>query len=208
MDVSLSDLLVCPRCGPTYGLVLMPYESAERRVRSGVLGCANCRERYPIVEGVADLRVGATEGGAGLESRPASSSARSEAEEPVRLAGLMGLAGAHGTVLVAGPAAEHAGSLAELVPDVEVVGVAARERMADVSWLRVTTVLPFRTGSLRGVALTGSHAGLVEEGARVLGATGRLVLDPAPPDAGDRLAAAGLSVAAEEGSVVVAVRPE
>lgn len=210
MDVSLSDLLVCPRCGPTYGLVLLPHESADRRVRSGVLGCANCRERYPIEAGVADLRIGSAGGPAGVESRARSSSTRpGDAEEPVRLAALMGLAGARGTVLLAGPAVGHARAVAEVVPDAEVVGVLAGEAppASGVSWLRATTVLPFRSGSLRGVVLTGSRAELVEEGARVLGAAGRLVLDPAPPAARERLAAAGLTVAAAEGGVMVAVRP-
>lgn len=214
MDVSLTDLLVCPRCGPTYGLVLVPHESADRRVRSGVLGCANCRERYPIARGVADLRVGAPAGGGeGVGSRcvPSSSERASDAEEPVRLAGLMGLAGARGTVLLAGPAVAHATPLAGLLPDLEVVavvdGAVEPSSRAGISWVRVTTVLPFRSGALRGVALTGARARLAEEGARVLGGAGRLVLDPAP-DARDRLEDAGLVVVAEERGVMVATRPE
>lgn len=222
MDVSLSDLLVCPRCGPTYGLVLLPYDVEDRRVRSGVLGCANCRERYPIEGGVADLRAGGDWAGSGRDGRstgressgaagPASpADARAgDGEEVVRLAGLMGLADAHGPVLLAGPAEAHAGALSALVEGVEVVAVvtvATAGPAAGVSGMRVADVLPFRTGSLRGVALTGARAMQVEEGARVLGREGRLVLDPAPADARDRLGSVGFRVVAEESGVVVATR--
>lgn len=212
MDTALSDLLVCPGCGPTYGLVLLPHESADRRVWRGVLGCANCRERYPIDEGVADLRVGEREPGPGpaATSEPASSDPEPNGGEPaIRLAGLMGLAEARGTVLVAGPAAAHARAVAELVEGVEVVTVIDGEAPgpADrVSLMRVTDVLPLRSGALRGVALTGAYGALLEEGARVLGREGSLVLDPAPADARSRLEAAGLEVVAEEGRVVVARR--
>lgn len=240
MDVALSDLLICPRCGPTYGLVLMPTESADRRVWTGVLGCANCRERYTIAGGVADLRTGGEAGaepeaGGRAEStgEPAGRGIGS-ADPEVGLAGLMGLAEASGTVLVAGPAASHASALSALVEGVEVVAVLGpgpREALAPdgaatspapaegpgpessssepspgVSRMRITTVLPFRTGLLRGLALTGQWSGLVEEGARVLGKEGRLVLDPAPSDAVERLEAAGLRVVAKEGGVVVAAR--
>ena len=57
MELSLTDLVTCPRCGPTYGLILIPDEVRERRVVSGLLGCPNCRERYGVEAGVADLRV-------------------------------------------------------------------------------------------------------------------------------------------------------
>lgn len=232
MHVELSDLLTCPRCGPTHGLVLLPQEVADRRVRSGVLGCSNCRERYPVEAGVADLRVGAgtglgpgasseADGGAGDESEYVG-----EGGDPVvRLAGLMGLGEARGTVLVAGPASAHAAALSHLVEGVEVVSVGAvpagtsgagwtpdageepddASAGGSVSRLLVTTALPFRSGSLRGVALTGRRASLLEEGARVLGREGRLMVDPAPADARERLDAVGLTVVAEEGDVVVAV---
>lgn len=268
MDVALSDLLTCPRCGPMYGLVLLPYEVSDRRVRSGVLGCANCRERYPVEGGVADLRVAVDEVGAHAGSEgggravssgarrssgdrarsadsagPADGATESDAagastdaagagvEAPeVRLAGLMGLAEAHGTVLLAGAVVAHAAALSALVEGVEVVAEVSGSESgspesrspesgrseparsgppgpwAGVSRLRLGGVLPFRSGSLRGVALTGASAGLLEEGARVLGGAGRLVLDPAPEDAAARLESAGLAVVAEEGGVVVAAR--
>lgn len=228
MDVALSDLLTCPRCGPTHGLVLLPYDVSDRRVRSGVLGCANCRERYPVEDGVADLRVGSdvdtgspsTVDAAGPEGSPAGTGGADPAaggvgEAPeVRLAGLMGLAEARGTVLLAGPAVAHAAAVGALVEGVEVVarveesGSVPRSpaEAPRVSRLRLGAVLPFRTGSLRGVALTGGSARLLDEGARVLGSEGRLVVDPAPEDARSRLEGAGLEVVAEDGRVMVGAR--
>ncbi|MFW5946970.1 MAG: Trm112 family protein [Gemmatimonadota bacterium] len=235
MDVSLSDLLTCPRCGPTYPLILLPYDAADRRVRSGVLGCANCRGRYPIEDGVADVRVAEPGPGGVAGIVEATGTVREGEEGAIRLAGLMGLAEARGTVLVAGPAAALSAALSSLVEGVEVVavpdvsvgsgangglpgsggdgvgGVEGRLPVGalagpGVSPVLVTRVLPFRSGSLRGVALTGGRAALVEEGARVLGRAGHLVLDPAPGHAGARLEAVGLEVVAAEATVVVAVR--
>lgn len=249
MDVGLSDLLTCPRCGPGYGLVLLPYEASDRRVRTGVLGCANCRERYPVEEGVADLRVpragaggsgggpdeefavepgrpdraggadetgGADEAdGAGAAGEPAGESAAAGTEagsDPVvRLAALMDLAQATGTVVLAGPGTRHAASLSALVEGVEVVAVlegSSPPPVAGVTWIRVTDVLPFQSSSLRAVALTGRRGSLLEEAARVVGGSGRLVLDPAPEAVRARLQRAGFSVlAAEAGVVVAAPRP-
>jgi hypothetical protein len=47
MHLSLSDLLTCPRCGPGWGLVLLPGEVRERRVETGVLGVCYYPEHWP-----------------------------------------------------------------------------------------------------------------------------------------------------------------
>ena len=56
MHILVTDRLACSRCGPAFGLVLLADRLENRRVLSGHLGCANCRERYPIIEGFGDLR--------------------------------------------------------------------------------------------------------------------------------------------------------
>ena len=232
MDVALSDLLICPRCGPTHGLVLLPRDVADRRVRAGVLGCPNCRERYPVEEGVADLRVGAetvASYGSGRATGPSAPAATERPGAPaagtdglfglapgagadapeVRLAGVMGLADAHGPVLLAGPAAGHGAALSALLQSVDVVVVMEGPLPAPargVTRLRANTMFPFRSGSLRGVALTGAWASRLSEGARVLGGAGRLVVEPASADAREQLEAEGLSVLAEESGAVVAAR--
>lgn len=218
MDVSLSDLLICPRCGPTYGLILLPHDASDRRVRTGVLGCANCRQRYTIGDGIADLRPDGPEAGAGpAEPADGVGEARGaegwhDGDEPaVRLAGLMDLSEARGTVLVAGPAAVHAPALTALLEGAQLVSAGGGAPGAGgpaVSVMRLGNVLPFRSGSLRGVTLTGPFAALLEEGARVLGRRGHLVLDPAPAGARERLERMALRVLAEEGRVLVAGRSE
>lgn len=56
MQLLLTDRLTCPRCGPTFGLILLADRMSDRRVRDGRLGCPNCRDSFPIVDGFADLR--------------------------------------------------------------------------------------------------------------------------------------------------------
>ncbi|MBW3553836.1 MAG: hypothetical protein KY466_10000 [Gemmatimonadetes bacterium] len=199
MHVSLTDVLTCPRCGPGHGLILLPEAVRDRRVVSGFLGCADCRERYPVREGVADLSGGGDVGTGG-------GAWGGEGGEAVRLAGLLGLGEAQGVVLLAGPAAAAGRELSGLLEAVEVV-VAGTSAEAGVSVLRVGGALPFQSAKLRGVALTGPAADLLlEEGARVLAPLARLLLDPAPADARERLAAEGLRVVAEEGGAVLASR--
>ncbi|HUG40065.1 MAG TPA: hypothetical protein VMM12_06260 [Longimicrobiales bacterium] len=197
MHVALTDVLTCPRCGPGHGLILVPEEVRERRVVSGFLGCADCRERYPVVSGVVDLSGGEVVG----EVEAAGTEAGA-----LGLAGQLGLAGAQGVVLLVGAAAAHASELGSLVDGVEVVATLGTG-VGGASSVRVGVRLPFQSGKLRGVALTGEAAGfLLEEGARLLAPAGRLVLDPVPAGSRARLDAAGLRVLAEGGGALVAGR--
>lgn len=56
MHLLLTDRLTCPRCGPTFGLILLADRMDERRVVAGSLGCPNCRDRFRVADGFADLR--------------------------------------------------------------------------------------------------------------------------------------------------------
>jgi len=124
MDLTLTDLLVCPHCGPPNGLILLADSVVGRRVLAGTLGCASCYRRYLVREGVADLRpepgtratpggpAGATglaqatsaaegDGAGDAEGTPAAAprSAANSAqagEHAFRLAALMGLSDATG----------------------------------------------------------------------------------------------------------------
>ncbi len=229
MKSSLSDLVTCPRCGPEWGLVLIPTRTAGRRVEEGVLGCPNCRERYRIAGGVASLEVpgeAPREGGddqaeaAAADPEPAEEGAA--AERAVRFAALLGLAEGGGTVVLAGVAATDAARIAALLPDVDVVevvrdapagaaaggGDGAADEPDGPGWsvLRVSSVLPLRSRGARAAALTGWASEWIEEGARVVGIGGRLVLEPAPQDAEARLTDAGLRILAKQGATVVAAR--
>jgi uncharacterized protein YbaR (Trm112 family) len=213
MHILLTDILSCPRCGPDAGLILLADRIAERRVVEGTLGCARCRGRYPIHEGIADLRVAEapTEAPADDESRGETASSSEPQDAAFRLAALMGVAEGPGIVVIAGPAAALAGGVADLIEQIEVV--AARDSTASVaarpgvSVIAVTDRLPFYSGRIRAVALTGDAANrLLEEGARAIVPGGRLVLDPAPTDATERVTRAGLRILAQQDHTLVAAR--
>lgn len=209
MLIVLTDVLTCPRCGPEFGLVVLADRLEERRVSEGRLGCANCREMYEIRGGLADLRYPP-----GTQPVPAASvgTASEGADvdaDALRLAAMIGVTGGPGVVLVAGDRASLAGEIVALVPEIGAVAVgAATVGMADrpgTSRVLSTERLPLRGRSMRGVALTGAVGDtLLEEGIRVLAPGGRIVLDPAPPDAEQRLERAGFVVLLAQDQVVVA----
>ena len=207
MHILLTDILTCPRCGPEFGLILLSQDMRERRVLEGWMGCANCRDRWVVSNGFGEFRTPLGETG----SAPAAPPGPAEPEEAMRIAALLGVSEGPAYVLVAGPAARHAPAMADLVENLEVVAVLpglshAAERKG-VSRIAADKRLPFYGRRLHGVWLGGDTAdALLEEGVRVLGPAGRLVLEPAPADANERLARAGLKVLAKRDDTVVAAQ--
>lgn len=199
MHILLTDITTCPRCGPAFGLILLVDEAADRRVRRGALACANCRERYPIVDGVADFRQGApaADWGAGLPEAAVR-----------RLVALAGVTTGPGYLLLAGPAALSAADVAQWLPDVPVIAATAGAAgTAPVDRITTVDALPFRNETMAGVILSGGAAdALLEDAARLLMLVGRLVLHPIPADAEARLAKAGLGAIAQDDATLVAVR--
>jgi uncharacterized protein YbaR (Trm112 family) len=204
MHILLTDILRCPRCGPEFGLVLLADAVEDRRVSGGRLGCANCREAYPIRGGEVDLRI------PGREPLPDAEAAGDGREAAVRLAALLGLTEAWGSVLLVGAGAELADALAALVPGVEVVQAAGRPGEGGAEGLSRVVAgapLPLAPRSLRGVSLGAGAAGLLAEGARVLAAGGRIVVEGAPAGTPDLLVGEGLKVLLDQEGWVVAERP-
>lgn len=203
MHILVTDILTCPRCGPRFGLILLADRIEERRVLEGRLGCANCRETYPVRDGVGDFGIGTAPAPA------ADASAVPSPEAATRLAALMGLTQSSTYALLAGPVAVHAPALADLLEGLEVLAVAplpGPERPG-VSRLLASTKLPLASSRMGGVALAGTAADkLLEEGARVLSPIGRLVLQPPSDDADDRLAAIGMRIVAQDENTLVAAR--
>lgn len=213
MHILLTDILSCPRCGPESGLILLADRIEERRVLAGTLGCARCRGKYPVRAGVADLRAGPAAGAAGTDGTAAEGererARESDAERALRWAALMGVSGGPGFVFVTGEAAALAPEIATLIDGIEVVaaGRVADAEVPGVSRIEVTDRLPFYSGKIRGVTLGGAAADtLLEEGARVVGPLGRIVLEPAPDLAEARLSRAGLRVIARQDRTIVAGR--
>jgi hypothetical protein len=177
----------------------------EQRVLEGRLGCSNCRESYPIVEGFCDLRPPPR------ESLPAAGNpdAGPDGEESTRLAALLGLAGGGGSILLLGSTVRYAVPLAGMVEGIEVVAaspeLAGNPETGGVSRMAVAGALPFCSGAMRGVALTGREEGLLEEAARVTAPAGRIVVLDVTPNTEARIRELGLEALVGEGGVVVAV---
>ena len=127
MQLLLTDRLTCPRCGPTFGLILLAEAMAERRVRRGTLGCPNCRDSFPVFDGFADLRApprgDLPEGRAGTEPPDFGSGSEAEKDEGQRLVALLGIPRGPGTVVMMGRPARFAAHLAGAVEELHVVAV-------------------------------------------------------------------------------------
>lgn len=209
MHILLTDLLTCPRCGPDFGLIVLSDRLVERHVLEGSLGCANCRSMYPIHEGVADLF---SPGQAGLE---AGAVMTPDLDRPVRLAALLGVTRPNANVLVLDPSGVVAAAVSPLVPEVHLIGgsigsPAVEDQPAPgfVSRVRLGGGLPFRSGSMAGVAAVGVDVRkALGEVRRVLRPDGRLVVEGASDDLGEVLGAEGFEVHLEQDGVVVASPP-
>ena len=203
MHILLTDLATCPRCGPEWGLILLADELADRSVVQGRLGCANCREEYPIHHGVADLRL--------RGSRPDTGhKAGSDPERALRLAALLGVTRG-GWILLVGGGAELANSMRALVPEVDFARIAGTEDAYsgadDSNLILADSGLPLRGATVRGVALaSGADPALVQEAARVVAPGGRVVVEGSGPEVRMRAEAAGLEVLLEDAGTLVAAR--
>ena len=209
MHLLLTDRLTCPRCGPEFGLILLAERmGGERRVRDGVLGCANCRDNFPVVDGFGDLRApprGALpDGRAG--PRPVDDPAMAE-----RLQALLGIVEGPGTLAAVGASARHAAALAARIDGVEVLALDAAARhwpeAARVSRMASRPGIPLFSRTLRGVVVDGElGTRWLEEAVRVLAPKGRVVVEGAGSSARGVLEAAGVTILAEEDGTVVAAR--
>lgn len=208
MHLLLTDRLTCPRCGPSFGLILLAERMDDRRVVEGALGCPNCRDRFPVRAGFGDLRApprGAL--GPGLAGPPGPI----DGSETERLTALLGVPEGPGTLALVGEPARHAWGVADRVPGVEVVAVdadlAAWPPSPRVSRMVAWPGMPFFNGSLRGAVVDGALGRpWIGEAARVVARLGRLVVVRSGDGAADVLEAAGLRVLAAEAGTVVAAR--
>lgn len=211
MHILLTDVVTCPRCGPEFGLIVLADHIESRQVVEGSLGCANCREEYPVHSGVADLRRQAASPHPPPEPHSPADEAL-DAEKPYRLAALLGVTGPAAPVVVASKSPSLVAAVQDHLQDAGVVGLSVDPRpgadSAGIGWLLADAVLPFRTRSLGGVALAaGDPFPLIEEALRCLGRGARLVIDPAPPGTADQLLRHGAELLLEQEEVAVAYDP-
>lgn len=208
MHLLLTDRLSCPRCGPRFGLILLADRMDDRRILDGTLGCPNCRDGFPVVQGFGDLRAPPRgelrPGRAGPPSPP-------DPEAAFRLQALLGVAEGPGTILLVGSPARHAEALARALSGVEIVALdadlAAWPDAPGVSRLTSRPGVPLFGRSLRGAVVDGGLGDpWIEEGARVVAPLSRVVVTDAPDSATPLLEKAGLRVLAVEAGTVVAAR--
>ncbi len=214
MHLLLTDRLSCPRCGPTFGLILRADRQRDRLVLDGALGCPNCRDSFAVVDGFADLRApprGELGPGYAGPAPPDAVPGTAPDESAERLVALLGVVGGPGTIALVGEPARLARSVADALPEARVVAVDPDLRSwpetPEVSRVAAAPGLPFFTASLRGVALDGRLGkALLVEAARVVHARARVVVVRAAAGTADVLEERGLKVLAQEAETVVAAR--
>ena len=187
MHLVLTDLLVCPKCGPDAGLIVLAEQLSNRRILEGALGCPVCREQYRIRAGLADLR---TDTSPLPESRSvAGAGAEQEGDnEALRLAAYLGLRDGRGYALLLGEAGWHGREIGRMLPGLELIvingGVQEQSEAEGVNRLLADTMVPLRERSMRGVvAGAGTEGALLQDVLRVLAVGGRMVVSRALADA-------------------------
>ncbi|MDE2982103.1 MAG: hypothetical protein OXU74_13005 [Gemmatimonadota bacterium] len=202
MNVGLTDHLVCPRCGPPFGLILLARDVRDRRVRKGEFGCPNCRDRFPVEGGFGDLRPPPRGPGPGAGDPDSGSS-----DAALRLAAALGVTRGPGLIVVPDSCRAEAGRLARMVSGIEVVvvGWGGRGLLADgVSSFVTGPRLPLRDGVLRGVvAQGGAGEGWWGECLRVLMPGGRIVITGASAVARAWMTGSGLATLLDEDDTLV-----
>jgi uncharacterized protein YbaR (Trm112 family) len=232
MHILLTDILTCPVCGPEHGLILRSDRIADRRVQEGALGCPNCSRQFPIDLGIADLRepgaageeaaveassstkaggvdggIDSSTGGAGGEAG-ASGGVRGGDEAALRIAALLGLDQGNGFAMLLGPDAALAGLVAQKAPGYEIIADADHAASAHgVSRIRAGATIPIYAGRLRGLWLSGARTtSNLGSAAHALHPLGRLVLEPAPSNVEEAIAATGMRIIARQEQTVLAAR--
>ena len=213
MFIELTEILRCPNDHPESYVVATPIVMDGRRVVRGVVGCPECHAEFPIIDGVAYFGIGGASGdpsgragrGPAVEGKDAGTpggGAASPGYDAAALAAFLNLTGPGGYAVLAGAAARFAPALAAAVAGVHFVAVNPPPGVAPsamVSLLCAPRGLPFRSASVRGVALGADLAGepWPGEGARILLHGLRLVIEDEgaePPGVTELARGAGMYV--------------
>ncbi len=222
MFLELAEVLDCPDCGASAGLVAFVERAESRRVVEGRLGCPLCEIEVPIRRGtmrfdLSDAARRATPGaGAADPAREASP------EAAMRLAALLGVSDRAGMVVLLGPRlAAHAAAIARLGDRLEAIvwlpdpgdgsppaTMAVEDLVAGVDPLlgAAPRRWPIRSGALHGIALAAPMALQLSEITRCARPGARLVVEAPTPADLDSLAASEFAEIASDATVWVGER--
>jgi uncharacterized protein YbaR (Trm112 family) len=186
--LGLVDVFRCPRPHDVQWLVAAPYRMADRDITEGELGCPVCGARYPIVNGILDLR-----GNPAHTERPATApleTAADRADLALRAAAFLDLTTPNGTAVLTGTWAGAAHDVAALNDTVAILAVDPPADVTSgfgVSIVLAPDTLPLRPSSVRAIALDAGHARppFLTSSADALMPNGRLVSPAAallPPE--------------------------
>lgn len=204
MFIELAEVLDCPDCRVSAGLVAFVDRAASRRVIEGRLGCPLCEIEVPIRRGTMRFDLSAAEGPA--PSPLSRDAGEGDPEAAVRLAALMGVTDPAGGVVLLGPGlTAHAPAVARLGDRLEVLAwwsapgdpstapasLPLEELAAGVDPLcgAAPDRWPVRSGALHGIALAEDLAALLPEITRCVRPGARLVVEN--PTRADLAALAG-----------------
>lgn len=222
MFLELAEVLDCPDCRASAGLVAFVERAEGRRVIEGWLGCPLCEAEVPVRGGAMRFDRSPLAPRASGSDEPPAAAARPSApasEAALRIAALLGVTDRAGAVVLLGPrVAEHAAALARLGDRLEVlawldgarapVAPPPADLAAGVNPLRGAAPggWPVRSSSLHGIALGGPLALDLAEAERCLRPGARLtVASPAPEDI-EALLGSGLAELAADATVWVGER--
>lgn len=179
MFIEIVDALRCPRPHADSWLVAAAVETRDRCLVRGTLGCPVCHTEYAIVDGVVDFA--SDDAAADVTDDVAD---HEPGDEAMRLAALLDLSTAGGTIAVGGTWDRALDPLLDLA-DVRAFVLEPVDRWIPREPLGAVrgALLPIAPASLRGVALDLRTASSARLAAAVQGlrARGRLVAPAAAP---------------------------
>lgn len=221
LQLGVAERLSCPRCGPAYPLILLATQAGGQRVQTGELGCPNCRDRYPVQEGIADLReagerLGSAVGHDKGDDGP-TGGASSHPELPAStLAALLGVTQGPARILLVGFGVDVAPELLEVMDTVEGVQFVAAGPVGKMpkgltspalaGVVVVGRTLPFQAGGFHAVAVDPEvGARWLDQLPSLLRPGARLVLVRPGAEDPQRLRSLGLALLLNDSRAVVGV---
>jgi uncharacterized protein YbaR (Trm112 family) len=171
MWLDLIDSLRCPNDHDETPLVCVAYQSSDRDLEDGVLGCPQCRAQFRVRDAVAWF--GETPGD--VRQAIFAVAGDDDGSLALRVAALLDLSTPGGVVAFSAGAAASAADVAARVDVHALVVNVAAARPGLVSAICGVRTLPLAAGSLRGAVLDAPDAGFLESFARAVRVGGRLI---------------------------------